>query len=44
VTGADWAEDRERYGMMQPEVTKYKPPKELHARCAEEGPHEPIEP
>jgi hypothetical protein len=30
MTGADWAEDRERYGMMQPEVTKYRP-KELDA-------------
>ena len=29
MTGADWAEDRERYGMMQPEVTKCKAPKAL---------------
>lgn len=25
TTGADWAEDRERYGMMQPEVVPYRP-------------------
>ncbi len=29
--GADFSEDRERYGMMQPEVEIYKPPAEVRA-------------